>query len=167
MERDLESTLMKGKQLPPPRPHARYCRETSKSHKKSFKVEALSQLQQAEPCTLSGLPFPAPNPGPAYSFPGWDKSLLRGETKALTQPLLLSGSGCTAGRWDKSPMSISGCISSQGQQKGTAGPGRTLDVKVSSDPNLKRHWLRGPATLKYTLLLPLFCSRTPKLPAHA
>lgn len=43
--------------------------------KKSFKVEALSQLQQAELRMLSGLPLPAPNQGPAYDFPGWDKSL--------------------------------------------------------------------------------------------
>lgn len=32
-------------------------------------------------------------------------------------------------------MSISGCIISQSQQKGTAGPGRTLETKVPSDFN--------------------------------
>lgn len=34
-------------------------------------------------------------------------------------------------------MSISGCIISQHQQKGTAGPGRTLETKVPSDFNPK------------------------------
>lgn len=69
MERDLGSTLMKGKQLPPPRPHARYCRGTSKSRRRNpFKVEALSQLQQAELRMLSGLPLPAPNQGPVMPF---------------------------------------------------------------------------------------------------
>lgn len=70
--------------------------------KKSFKVEALSQLQQAELTMLSGLPLRAPSHGLAYSCQGWDKSL-GGSTQVLTQRLLLSRSGCTAGRWNKSP----------------------------------------------------------------
>lgn len=51
---------MKEKQLPPPRPHARYCRDTSKSRQKSFKEAALAQLQQAELPMLRGLPLRVP-----------------------------------------------------------------------------------------------------------
>lgn len=69
-----ESTLMKEKQLPPPRPHARYCRDTSKSRQKSFKEAALAQLQQAELAMLRGLPLRVPNHRLAYSSRGWDKS---------------------------------------------------------------------------------------------
>lgn len=74
----------------------------SLAKKKSFKVEALSQLQQAELAMLSGLPLGVPNHRLAYSFHGWDKSL-GGGTRASAQPSVLSRSGCRAGGWNKSP----------------------------------------------------------------
>lgn len=110
---------------------------------------------------LSGLPLGVPNHRLAYSFHGWDKSL-GGGTRASAQPLVLSRSGGTAGGVEQEPKCPSQDASlAKASRRGTAGPGRTLETKVSSDSNPKETLAPGPSTLPYTLLLPRSCSRAP------